>query len=106
MNLLIDNLDGQGAVDYTAFLEAGKNATLTRKLNALAELKVRLIVSGAAFAVPVVNARMELALSDGTALFTGYVTATPTPVYLGYGETGARCAYEVVALSDGDDAGS
>ena len=27
--------------------------------------------------------------------------ATPTPIYLGYGETGAACAYEMAALSDG-----
>ena len=101
MNLLIDNLDGHGAKDYTAFLEAGKNAVLTRKLNTLADLKVRLIASGKVFTVPAVDARIKLVLNDGTALFTGYVTATPTPVYLGYRETGVACAYDVAALSDG-----
>jgi len=87
MRLLIDNLDGKGPLDYSAFVEPGKSAILSRKLNALAELKVRLIANGAAFTVPAVNARLELVLNNGTALFTGYVTAAPTPVYFGYGDT-------------------
>jgi len=100
MKLLIDNLDGQGAQDYTAFVEAGKGLSVARKLNAPAELKVNLIGGEAHIVVPVVGARIMLIRSDGKDLFTGYVTTAPFYQYLGWANQGPEYRYEVVALSD------
>jgi hypothetical protein len=45
MKLLIDNLDGLGARDYTAFVDSSKHPSLVRKLNSPAELKFGLVAS-------------------------------------------------------------
>lgn len=100
MKLLIDNLDGRGAQDYTASMEPGKSASVVRKLNAPAELKVSLIAEGASFVAPVMGARVLLMRNDGGDLFTGYVTAAPSPRYSGWADQGPRYCYELVALSD------
>jgi hypothetical protein len=99
MKLLIDNFDGRGAQDYTAFIDATKDASVVRNLNAPAELKVGL-VSGATFVVPVSGARITLIRSNGNDLFTGYLTTSPSYQYLGWGEQGALYRYELLALSD------
>jgi hypothetical protein len=53
MKLLIDNLDGIGPRDYTAFVDAGKSPILVRKLNSPAELKFGLMAGEESLAVPV-----------------------------------------------------
>jgi hypothetical protein len=97
MKLLIDNLDGLGAQDYTALVDAGKGPSVVRKLNATAELKFGLVAGSS---VPVLGARVILTLSNGNNLFTGYVAQTPTYQYSGWAERGAVYLYEVAALSD------
>jgi len=115
MKLLIDNLDGRGAQDYTASLAAGKTADLVRKLNAPAELKISLVLAAANSAdgdsaggdpvtaglvIPVQGARVMLVRDDGSNLFTGYLAAQPSSQYLGWGDSGPQCIYELIALSD------
>ncbi|HLX83329.1 MAG TPA: hypothetical protein VKR59_05505 [Terriglobales bacterium] len=100
MKLTIDNLDGLGAQDYTAFVDSSKSPSLVRKLNAPAKLTVGLVTQGATLAVPIVSARVVLTLDNGNDLFTGYVVDTPTYQYQGWAERGATYRYEVVALSD------
>jgi len=100
MKLLIDNLDGHGALDYTAFVDTGKAASVVRKLNAPAALKVGLVSGQATFAAPVSGARITLCRSDGSDLFTGYLTTAPSYQYLGRGDQGPQYRYELVALSD------
>ncbi len=100
MKLLIDNFDGRSARDYTACLQAGKNASLVRKLNTPAELKISLVSVGTALVVPTTGARVTLVRADGTDLFTGYVIAVPSCRYLGWADSGERYEYDLVALSD------
>ena len=100
MKLLIDNLDGRGAQDYTAFLEPGKIASVVRKLNEPAELKVSLVAGAMSFTIPVMGARAMLVRNDGSDLFTGYVMPSPSPKYLGSADQGPRYEYELAALSD------
>lgn len=100
MKLTIDNLDGRGAQDYTAFLDAGRSPRVLRKLNRPAELQFSLVTGEGDFVVPVTGARVTLGRSNGSDVFTGYVARTPAYQYLGWTEKGPLYRYEVVALSD------
>jgi len=98
LKLLIDNLDGNGALDYTALLDASASPNLVRKLNAPSALKFCLAAGN--LATPAMGGRVRLTLENGTDLFTGYIVATPTFQYLGQSSEGAVYKYEVEALSD------
>lgn len=100
MKLLIDNLDGHGAVDYTDFVEMTKGLTIVRKLNSPSECKFSLVSASSSFIVPVQAARALLVRSDGSNVFTGYLTTAPSYRYLGWEDKGLQYAYDVVALSD------
>src|ERR1700733_7604604 len=100
MKLLIDNLDGHGAVDYTDSVEMTKGPTIVRKLNSPSEFKFSLVSANSSFIVPVQAARILLVRSDGSNVFTGYLTTAPSYQYLGWGDKGLQYAYDVVALSD------
>src|SRR5258708_3057209 len=78
MKLLIENVDGMGAEDYTGFVDSGKSPTVVRKLNSPSELKLGLAAREGSLAVPVLGARVALTLNNGKDLFTGYVVHTPT----------------------------
>src|ERR1700722_853562 len=102
MKLTIDNLDGLGALDYTASVDSGKSAAalLVRKLNLPAELKFGLVGALGGLTVPVIGGRVMLSLDSGADLFTGYIAQTPTYQYAGWAEGGVIYRYEVDALSD------
>jgi len=100
MKLLIDNLDGLGAQDYTAFVDSGKNPSLVRKLNNPAELKFGLVAEAGSLAAPVIGGRVTLTLNNGNDLFAGYIVQAPTYQYLGWADRGLTYRYEVDALSD------
>src|SRR5208283_88664 len=100
MNLTIDNLQGQGPQDYTAALDGTKLPKLERKLNQPAELQFSLLANSPAFVIPVTDARVTLGKTNGSDVFTGYVTAAPQYEYLGWGEQGPVYRYNVVAQSD------
>jgi hypothetical protein len=100
MKLTIDNLDGRGPQDYSAFLDAERAPHLVRRLNKPAEIQLSLVASGPEFVVPVNRARLMLGRANGQDVFTGYITATPTYVFLGYGSQSPAYRYDVVALSD------
>ena len=100
MKLTIDNFDNFGAVDSTPWIDAGTTARIVRRLNRPSELRCRLVAVGPQFVVPVKGARVTLARSDGTALFTGYINAPPEYEYLGWGEAGPAYRYSLSAASD------
>jgi hypothetical protein len=100
MNLLIDNFDGLGPQDYTAFVDSSKSPTLVRKLNSPAELRFGLVGGTGSPVVPAIGGRVTLTLSSGNDLFTGYIVQTPTYQYLGWADPGLVYRYEVDALSD------
>ena len=100
MKLLIDNLDGQGALDFAARIESDNLPRIRRRLNLPAEMDLSLIGDDSAFLVPVPGARVELRREDGAALFTGYLLAAPEPEYLGWGEQCPVFRYQLHVLGD------
>jgi hypothetical protein len=100
MKLLIDNLDGLGPQDYTAFVDSGKNPSLVRKLSSPTELKFGLVAGTEGLVVPMIGGRVTLTLSSGNDLFTGYIVETPTYQYQGWADSGLIYRYEINALSD------
>jgi hypothetical protein len=100
MKLLIDNLDGLGPQDYTAFVDSSKSPTLLRKLNSPAELKFGLSAGTGSLTVPAIGGRITLTLNNGNDLFTGYIVSTPTYQYVGSADRGLIYRYVVDALSD------
>ncbi len=100
MKLLIDNLDGLSALDYTASVDASKSPSVLRKLNAPAEFTFVLAAEAQIANIPVIGARVRLTLSNGNDLFTGYIVEAPSYQYQGSADRGLIYRYEIVALSD------
>jgi hypothetical protein len=100
MKLQIDNLDGAGARDYSADIDASRTPRVTRKLNEASELRFSLISIGGNFIVPVQGGRVTLGRLNGQDVFTGYIVAVPEFEYLGWGERGPMYRYNFVAKSD------
>lgn len=89
MILLIDNNDGLGPQDYSAWVDADQPPKITRLLNAAASMTVSLVASDATFHVPGGGARVILQRSDGLVLFTGYFEVAPEWQCLGRGQQAA-----------------
>lgn len=100
MKLTIDNLQGQGPKDYTGALDGAKPPKVERKLNGPAELQFSLLANTPGFEIPVTGARVTLGKTNGSDVFTGYVTGSPQYEYLGWGEQGPVYRYNVLAQSD------
>ena len=100
MKLLIDNLDGLGAEDYTSFLDSDNLPILKRKLNRATELKAWLASADPAFHMPASGARVVLQRGDGYKLFTGYLTAAPQQELLGQTQASTAWRYALSAIDD------
>jgi hypothetical protein len=100
MRVTIDNLDGAGAVEYSAALCADKPLKIARTLNAPSVCSGLLDVSDAALAVPARRGRVVVTAANGTVLFTGYVATEPEAVYAGNGFKGSVYRYAFSAVSD------
>ena len=100
MKLTIDNLQGNGPKDYTAALDGTVSPKIERKLNKPAKLRLSLVASSPTFEVPSVGARVTLGKTNGSDVFTGYLTESPHFEYLGWGEAGPVYRYNLVAESD------
>ncbi|HEU5339690.1 hypothetical protein [Edaphobacter sp.] len=100
MKITIDNLDGKGAVDYTAALAADGPAKIERALNAPSRVGGLLDVAGAGLTVPVRRGRVVMISDAGTVLFTGYLATEPEAVYAGVGVAGPVYRYAFSAVSD------
>jgi hypothetical protein len=100
MRVTIDNLDGAGAVEYSAALCADKPLKIARTLNAPSVCSGLLDVSDAALAVPARRGRVVVTAASGTVLFTGYVATEPEAVYAGNGFKGSVYRYAFSAVSD------
>src|SRR5664280_2466504 len=80
MNLLIDNNDGLGQQDYTAWVDVDHLPKIVRRLNRAATMTAWLVAAGPSFHPPVSGARVLLQRADGFRLFTGYLaTARRAP---------------------------
>jgi len=100
MNLFIDNNDGRGQQDYTAWVDAENLPKAERKLNQPATMTASLLNSGPGFTVPASGARIVLQRGSGWTVFTGYLATAPEQQYLGLGLQGPAWRYTLVALDD------
>ncbi|MGP8259591.1 MAG: hypothetical protein ACLQM6_06510 [Acidobacteriaceae bacterium] len=107
MILTIDNLDGNGAIDYSAALCADLPLTIERVLNTPSRCTGALDVGSPANPgasstriVPVRRGRVVVSAANGTVLFTGYLATEPVPVYLGCGLAGPVYRVAFAAISD------
>ncbi len=99
MNLLIDNNDGLGPQDYTAYVDGEHLPVIARCLNAAATMNATLISAEASFQSPPNRAHVTLQRSDGFILFTGYLATAPEQEYIGYGQVPAW-RYVLHAIDD------
>jgi hypothetical protein len=100
VTVTIDNLDGNGAVDYSAALCGDGPLKIVRVLNTPSICGGLLDVGDAALTVPVRRARMVVTAASGTVLFTGYMATEPEAVYAGTGLQGPVYRYVFSAVSD------
>jgi hypothetical protein len=100
LKLTIDNLDGNGTIDYSSCIVSGRTFRLTRKLNAPSLLAVALLPAAASLPVPARNGRVVLGDDSGNIFFTGYVATEPALVLAGGGTSGQIYAAELSAVSD------
>jgi hypothetical protein len=98
--MTIDNLDGAGAVDYSAALSADGPLKIARVLNAPSICSGLLDVSDAGLSVPARRGRVVVTAASGTVLFTGYIATDPEAVYAGTGVMGPVYRYAFSAVSD------
>ena len=107
MKFTIDNLNGGGAVDYTAAISAEAPFTIERVLNTPSRCTGTLDVGAPAnpgslpaLPVPARRARVVVSADSGTILFTGYLATEPVPVYVGVGLAGPVYRVAFAAISD------
>jgi hypothetical protein len=100
VNLFIDNQDGLGQQDYTAYVDGEHLPNVKRKLNQAATMTAWLVSAEQGFHVPASGGRIILQRSDGVKLFTGYLSGTPGRQYLGYGSAGGAWRYTLQAMDD------
>ena len=100
MRVTMDNLDGAGAVDYSATVCAEGPLKIERTLNAPSRCSGLLDVGSDAVAVPVRRGRVVVATESGTVLFTVYVATEPQAIFAGSGVTGPVYRYAFSAISD------
>ena len=100
MKITIDNLDGAGAIDYSAALSADGPLQIERVLNAPSRCSGMLDVSDVALAVPVRRGRVVVTADSGVVLFTGYLATEPEQIYAGTGTMGPVYRVAFSAISD------
>jgi hypothetical protein len=98
VKITIDNLDGNGVLDYTGSLSGAAPLTIERKLNQPSSCVVRIAQGGVA--IPARGARVVVTADNGMVLFTGYAIAAPSRLYAGMGTTGPAYVLELSCLSD------
>lgn len=100
LKLTIDNLDGNGALDYSRAISGERPVTIERQLNQPSTCYFALLVSAAGLAAPSRNGRVIVTDNAGIVLFTGYIASEPGGIVIGAGTTGAVVETMVSAVSD------
>jgi hypothetical protein len=98
VKITIDNLDGNGALDYTGSLSGAAPLTIERKLNQPSSCT--LAVAQGTLPVPARGARVVVAADNGAVLFTGYAIAAPARAYAGMCTAGPLYVLQLSCLSD------
>lgn len=99
MKLTIDNYDGNGPVDYTSGIAAGRPFRIMRRLNDPVTCTVTLLPA-AGLAVPARNGRIIVSDDSGNLLFTGYLATEPALELAGQGTMGPVYQAAISAISD------
>lgn len=100
MRLLIDNLDGLGAIDYTSVVWSGGSIEIERVLNAPSRCSWQLVLAGTLLSVPQRRGRVTVTSEAGALLFTGYIATMPEQVVAGESMGSILYRVAVNALSD------
>jgi hypothetical protein len=100
MILLIDNNDGRGQQDYTAWMDEEHLPKIARKLNRAATMSAALVSGDPGFTAPVSGAHVVLQCGSGLNLFTGYLATAPERQYLGVGHQGPAWRFTLTAVDD------
>lgn len=99
MKLLIDNLDGLGALDYSGAVEPG-TLEIVRVLNKPSTFAARVCLLDSGLVEPVRRGRVAVESAAGTMLFSGYLTIEPVAVYAGVASVGAVYRLELRGVSE------
>lgn len=99
MRLTIDNFDGQGARDYTPWLEGG-SLKITRSLNADERMECTLACESGTMTPPSLGGRVNVVRADDHKLFTGYLSAQPQVDHLGWHQAAASHRLRLIAEGD------
>ena len=100
MQVLIDNGDGQGSLDYTGCLQLGPLCTIVRELNKPSLCSLLLFLGANGRKAPVEDARVAVCGTGGVVLFAGTVIAAPGQLPVGEGFSGPAFATLISAVSD------
>lgn len=100
MRITIDNLDGQGARDYSQSVAPEGPITIQRTLNAPTRCTAELVVGVHELPLPARLGRVVVESEAGAVLFTGYLATEPVRVYAGDASAGAVYRARLSAVSD------
>lgn len=100
MQLIIDNFNTLGPMDYSTYLDAEHLPRVARRLNKPSVMLVQLVFTVPGTVVPREGARVLLQKDDGGLLFGGYLAQEPVCEYLGPGSGGDITRYELRCESD------
>jgi hypothetical protein len=100
LKLTIDNLDGNGAVDYSSVVVTNAKFRIERGLNEPSLCSFTVAPSASDLPVPARNGRITVSDDSGILLFTGYIATEPALELLGQNSQGAAYQACVSAVSD------
>jgi hypothetical protein len=100
MRITIDNLDGQGARDYTASIAPQGPITVQRVLNTPTQCTAEVVAGLSGLPLPSRLGRVVVTADDATVLFTGYLATEPVRVYAGEASAEAVYRARLSAVSD------
>lgn len=100
MKLTIDNLDGNGAVDYSQSVVATEKFVIKRQLNQPSLCSFTLAPQVVNLPTPIRHGRVVVADDNGNILFTGYVAMEPALDLIGQASGGAAFQALISAVSD------
>jgi hypothetical protein len=100
VKLTIDNLDGNGVVDYSQSVVATGKFLIKRQLNQPSLCSFTVAPSAVNLPTPVRNGRVIVSDDGGNLLFTGYLGMEPALELIGRNSAGAAFQVFVNAVSD------
>lgn len=100
MQLIIDNFDTLGPVDYSEYLDAERLPGVTRRINKPSTMLAQVVSVNGAMTVPHLGSRIWLKKQDGTVLFAGYLTQQPVCAYVGRTNGGTISRFALSCASD------